>query len=165
MIFESQCLRTPYVYQRFSISLLFPPPAGGTSKLKASIIVYAAKIAAAARLFDDRVFKLDSAWDTAEHGIIVDGITHLRKTLRTRALFADRESPASLFRNHLFHPRRGISYLLGVPTFELNEEDFETRKNEMERMAELVNIYMICAEEIKERSRTNGIDVVINSIP
>ena len=29
-------------------------------------------------------------------------------------------------------------------------------------MAELVNIYMLCAGEIKERSRTNGIDVVIN---
>ena len=158
--FDSQFLRAPYVY-KLSISLLFPPPQGGTSKLEASKILYVAKITAAARLFDYRAFNLDSAWGTAEHGIVIDGITHLGKTLRTRALFADRVA-SSLFRNHLFHPRRGISYLREIPTFELTEEDFETRKSEMETMAELVNIYMLCAREIKERSRTNGIDVVIN---
>jgi hypothetical protein len=155
---DSRYLRAVHVYP-LAISLLFPPPLGGINNLNPSTIVSSAKTTAAAKLFDYRAFNLDSAWNNTEYE--QSGLKVARKTLRPKALFADRVAQ-SLFRNHLFHKRRGISYLLDIPIFELNEEDFETRKYEMETMAELVNIYMICTSEIQERSKTNGIDIVIN---
>ena len=105
------------------------------------------------------VFSISTALDATQRGINVqvNGIPHLRKTLRPRALFADRVA------NWLFrHTRRGLSYLLEIPTFDLNEEDFAIRRSEMETMADIVNIYMICAAELKELSKSTGIDIVIN---
>jgi hypothetical protein len=155
---DSKYLRAAYVYP-FSIAILFPPPFGGINNLKAPAIVWRAKTTAAARLFDYRAFNLDSAWNDTEYEL--HGLTLPRKNLRTRAIFADRVAQ-SLFRKHLFHPKCGISYLLQMSTFDITDAMFENRKDEMEVMADIVNIYMLCAPEIKKRSRYNGLNIVLN---
>src|SRR5260370_3756367 len=135
---DSQYLRAAYVYP-FSIAMLFPPPLGGIGRIKAPTIVSRAKATAAAKLFDHRAFDLDSAWANTEYELF--GLKIPRKTLRTRTLFADRVA-RSLFSSHLFNSKDGISHLLKVPTFEITEKEFDTRKEEMVRMADLVNIYI-----------------------
>jgi hypothetical protein len=154
----SQYLRASYVYP-LSIAMLFPPLLGGMARKKPSTIVSSAKATAAAKLFDHRAFSLDSAWASAEYEI--SGVKLPRKTLRTRALFADRVA-SSLFSQHLFHPKGGIVYLLKVPTFDLTQEEVDARKEELEPIAELVNIYMLCGQEIKEKAKYTGIDIAIN---
>ena len=155
---DSNYLRAAYVYP-FSIAILFPPPFVGIGTLKASTIVWRAKTTAAARLFDYRTFNLDSAWNDTEYEL--RGLKLPRKTLHTRALFADRVA-RSLFCRHLFHPKRGISRLLETSTFDITENMFDNRRDEMEILADLVNIYMLCAPEIKKRSKYNGLNIALS---
>jgi hypothetical protein len=153
---RSQYRRGVCVYA-FSISLLFPPPLGGLTNISASKIVSAARTIAAARLFDYRVFNLDSAWNISETE--VSGLKIPRKTLRPRAAFQD-DIVRSLFSN-LFNPKGGITSLLRTVDFDFVEGQFDKRIEEMDAMADLINIYMLCAPEIKRRSRSNGLDIVI----
>ena len=155
--FRSQYLRAIYVYS-FSIALLFPPPFGGVKDLSASTIVSTARTIAAARLFDYRIFNLASAWNTSEREVI--GIKLPRKTLRPKAAFQD-EIVRSIFSNKLFDRKRGISHLLGILDFNVIEEQFDKRIEEMDALADIVNIYMLCTPEIEKFSHSNGLDVVI----
>src|ERR1700677_137543 len=155
---RSQYRRAVQVYA-FSIALLFPPPTGGNDNIKVSTILSAAKTIAAARLFDHRVFNLDSAWGTSESE--VGGIKIPRKTLRPTAAFRD-EIVRSLFMRYLFNSKRGITKLLDNIDFGVVEEQFEKRIEDMDAMADIINIYMLCTSEIKKRSQSNGISIVIN---
>jgi hypothetical protein len=168
---HDQYLRAMYGYA-FSISLLFPPPTGGIPNLSASQIVSAARTMAAARLFDYRAFNLDNVWDTSERETY--GMKSTHKTLRVKALFEDRVARTlfsriffnprqgiSFPRNGVIYPKHGISYLLEIHSFDMIEKEFEKRIEEIDTMSELIRIYVLCAPEIKKRSKVNGIDIVI----
>jgi hypothetical protein len=138
---RSQYRRAVHVYA-FSIALLFPPPTGGNDNIKVSTILSAAKTIAAARLFDYRVFNLDSAWNISESE--VGGIKIPRKTLRATAGFKD-VIIRSLFINYLFNRKHWITNLLNNNiNFDIVEEQFEKRTEDMDAMADIINIYMLC---------------------
>jgi hypothetical protein len=67
-----------------------------------------------------------------------------------------------LFRKNLFDPMQGITKLLYFIDYEVVEESFEKRIEEMDAMADIINIYVLCEREIRRHSRSNGVDVVIN---
>lgn len=161
---ESQYLRSICMYA-FSISLLYPPPEGGLPNLKASKIVSVARTIAAARLFDYRAFGLYNV--RLKTPLQIGDIRIPRMGLRSKDLFQD-PIAMLLFRRNLFHPRRGITSLLSPVNsensvaFEIVEKGFKKRIDEMDAMADIINIYFLCEPEIRKRSRSNGIDVVVN---
>ena len=61
----------------------------------------------------------------------------------------------------MFDPNDGISYLLSIPSVHKREEEFEKRTEEMDAMSDIVNVYVLCAKEIKKKSRSNGLDIAI----
>jgi hypothetical protein len=52
--------------------------------------------------------------------------------------------------------------LLDHPHFASVEQHFDKRIEEMDAMADIVNIYVLCEPEIRQRARSNGLDIVIN---
>jgi hypothetical protein len=140
-----------------SIFILFPPPRGGVLGITPSAIASAARTIAATRLFDHRLLGSDLAWRTSERD--VGGIKIPRKALQPKLAFQDTIA-RSLFRDYLFHPRRGLSNLLEITDFTTIEEQFSKRTEKMISIADVINIYILCADEIKKRSHHNGFDVV-----
>lgn len=155
---RSQYRRAVHVYA-FSIALLFPPPTGAMANIKTSTILSAAKAIAAVRLFDYRVLNLDVAWRVFERDL--NGMKIPQRSLQPKLAFQD-PIVRSLFRDHLFNPRRGLSSLFQVLDFTPIEEHFEKRTEEMIAIADIINIYILCGPEIKKRSHYNGFDVVTN---